>query len=75
MLITSDTVVFWMNFALNKANAKYFVFSVCDTRGYSFGGMRGYGVILETGYVLYLPIIYFDLRYMCHCIICITNTR
>ena len=67
MLITSDTVVFWMNFALNKVNAKNFVFSVCATRGYSFGGMRGNGVILVTGYVFYLPIIYFDLRYMCHC--------
>ena len=46
------------------------------TMGYTFGGMKGYGVILETRYVLtYLPISYFDLRYKCHLNICITTTR
>ena len=35
---------FWMNFALNKRQK--------HMKGYTFRGMKGYGVILETGYVL-----------------------
>ena len=36
---------FWMNFALNKHQKLWFL--VCATRGYTFCGMRGYGIISQ----------------------------